>query len=82
MSVLTAVKGSGPELTALFGIGLAALLVVAVVVAPPISTKATRACDQAVSTLLNTKDAVELERSRILIDQLSCSVAKRLPEAS
>jgi len=71
-----------PELSGgAVGIVMSALIVVAIAVAPPIPTTAARACDQAVSTLLSTKDAVELERARILIDELSCSVATRLSDS-
>ena len=36
------------------------------------------ACDQVVERLLTTHDPVELERSRILVDTLDCSVSDRL----
>ena len=39
-----------------------------------------KACDQAVDALLNSRDLVEVQRAGILIDQLNCSVARRLPQ--
>jgi hypothetical protein len=35
-------------------------------------------CDDAVRTLLKTKDLVELERSKFLIHKLSCRISRRL----
>jgi hypothetical protein len=35
-------------------------------------------CDDAVATLLNTHDLVELERSKFLITKLRCRLGKRL----
>jgi hypothetical protein len=38
-------------------------------------------CDDAVATLMKTKDLVELERSKYLITKLSCRLGKRLEPA-
>ena len=35
-------------------------------------------CDRVVERLLTTRDPVELERSRILVNQLDCSVSDRI----
>lgn len=35
-------------------------------------------CDQAVNTLLTTKDLVELQRSVFLIRRLDCGITRRL----
>ncbi len=39
-----------------------------------------KVCDRAVDALLNSGDLVEVQRAGILIDQLRCSVARRLPQ--
>lgn len=36
-------------------------------------------CDEAVQTMLTTRDQIELERAMFLIDRLDCSVGRRLP---
>jgi hypothetical protein len=36
-------------------------------------------CDQAVDTLLTTKDLVELQRAMFLVRRLDCGVTRRLP---
>lgn len=38
-------------------------------------------CDDAVATLMKTKDIVELERSKFLITKLRCRVGSRLEPA-
>ncbi|QQP88161.1 hypothetical protein IGS68_19145 [Skermanella sp. TT6] len=40
------------------------------------------ACDRAVHLLLTTDNMVELERSKYLIEKLTCSVRRRLEPAS
>jgi len=42
------------------------------------SAKERQVCDQAVSTLLSTTDALELQRAMFLIRRLDCSVRRRL----
>ena len=39
------------------------------------STKEKKLCDQALSTLFTTKDAVELQRAMFLIRQLDCKIS-------
>ncbi len=39
---------------------------------------AVQACDRAVQTLMTTDSLVELERSKYLIEKLTCSVRRRL----
>jgi hypothetical protein len=42
-------------------------------------TDATRAaCDKQVAVLLTTRDAIEMERARIITDRLDCSFSRRL----
>jgi hypothetical protein len=41
-------------------------------------TKRRALCDQAVSTLLTTKDLVELQRAMFLVRWLDCGVTQRL----
>ena len=41
--------------------------------------RATAECDRQVAALLATHDALELERARVLIHELDCSVIRRLP---
>jgi hypothetical protein len=36
-------------------------------------------CDRQMQILMSTKDLVELERAKFLVDQLNCSVSRRLP---
>ena len=38
-----------------------------------------KACDTAVDALLNSRDLIEVQRPGILIDNLNCSVSRRLP---
>lgn len=42
------------------------------------SAKERQACDQAVTTVLTTKDPLELERAMFLVQQLRCGIGKRL----
>jgi hypothetical protein len=41
-------------------------------------TKERVLCDQAVSTLLTTKDLIELQRAMFLIRRLDCGITRRL----
>jgi hypothetical protein len=36
-------------------------------------------CDQAVDTLLNSKDLVEVTRAGLIVQRLECSISRRLP---
>jgi hypothetical protein len=47
----------------------------------PASVKARSACDAAVRTLLDTRDALELQRADMLIRHLRCGVRRHLPGA-
>jgi hypothetical protein len=55
-------------------ITIAALPVI--ILAP--TAKVQKVCDQAVSTLFTTTDALELQRSMFLIRRLDCKVSTRL----
>ena len=44
----------------------------------PAYSEQVKACDRAVDALLNSHDLVEVQRAGILIDNLDCSVARRL----
>ncbi len=46
----------------------------------PFDSEERKVCDTAVDALLNSRDLIEVQRAGILIDQLSCSVARRLPQ--
>lgn len=59
---------------------LAGLAVGAAAMAPKgLDPAAARVCTRTVATLLTTRDAVELERSRYLVAELGCSVRGALP---
>ncbi len=64
-------------------VGGAFLTLIVVVPLPdrvgPSSGSRTRACDQAVGTLLSSNDLVEVQRSGIIIQALECDVSSRLP---
>ena len=36
-------------------------------------------CDEAVTTLLTTRDIVEMERAKFLISWFDCNLSRRLP---
>ena len=55
-------------------------MIIIIQVDPSPSIERRKACDQAVDALLNSRDLVEVQRAGILIDQLNCSVARRLPQ--
>jgi hypothetical protein len=40
----------------------------------------TQACDQTVATLLESREAVEVQRAEILIRELDCKVSRHLPK--
>lgn len=42
------------------------------------TAKERQACNQAVGTVLTTKDPLELERAMLLVQQLRCGIGKRL----
>jgi hypothetical protein len=48
------------------------------IAAPDAATR--HLCDQAVATLLHSKDPIELQRVDIIIRELSCAIARRTPE--
>jgi hypothetical protein len=63
---------------AAWGILVAALIVMIELTFEP-TAKERQACDQAVATVLTTKDPVELERAMFLVRELRrCSIGKRL----
>jgi hypothetical protein len=66
--------GSGWIFGALSGAAIVALLLVVMVPIP----KEGKICDQAVSTLLTTTDAVKLQRTMFLIRRLDCKISTRL----
>jgi len=55
----------------------AAIVALPVIILAP-TAKEKKVCDQAVSTLFTTTDAVELQRSMFLIRRLDCKVSTRL----
>ena len=75
--------GSVQRSSALLLVGFAALVgfgLGAVVMEPRGSDAyAVQACNRTVATLLATRDAVELERSRYLVGELGCSIRASLP---
>lgn len=65
--------------TALIWVAAIASMVSAVVVEPEdFRPVVADVCDDAVHTLMTTKDMVELERSKFLIEKLRCRVRRRL----
>ena len=48
------------------------------IVLSPSQQRLSTACDRVVERLLTTHDAVELERSRILVKTIGCDVSRRL----
>jgi hypothetical protein len=71
---------AGPWIVAsMFGVVMLAALAAAVILEPedfrPVIVEA---CDDAVATLLKTKDMVDLERSKFLIQKLRCRLGSRL----
>jgi cytochrome c-type biogenesis protein CcmH/NrfF len=64
-------------LGAAWGIPVAAFILVMYFTLQP-TAKERHACDQAVTTVLTTKDPLELERAMFLVQQLRCSIGKRL----
>jgi hypothetical protein len=64
-------------LGAAWGIPVAALIVMIDLAFEP-TAKERQACDQAVGTVLTTKDPLELERAMFLVQQLRCGIGKRL----
>jgi hypothetical protein len=74
ISKLSEALGSGWIFGALSGAAIVALLLV--VLAP--TAKEKELCDQAVSTLFTTTDAIELQRAMFLIRRLDCKISRRL----
>lgn len=58
------------------GVFAACIVAIAFAIAMP-SKKQADACDRAVSTLLTTKDPIELQRISIVLDHMRCNVARR-----
>jgi hypothetical protein len=56
------------------GAGTAAIPII--ILAP--TAKEKKICDQAVSTLFTTTDAIELQRAMFLIRQLDCKISTRI----
>ena len=75
--------GSVQRSSALLLVGFAALVgfgLGAVVMEPRgLDAYAVQTCNRTVATLLTTRDAVELERSRYLVGELGCSIRASLP---
>jgi flagellar biosynthesis/type III secretory pathway M-ring protein FliF/YscJ len=58
---------------------IAGILVLVIIVIPSESDRRLKAaCDRAFETLMTTKDLVELERSKFLLDKIWCSVRGRM----
>jgi hypothetical protein len=60
------------------GIALLGLMLGALVTYVPLG-KSRAVCDQAVDTLLNSKDLVEVTRAGFIVHRLECSISQRLP---
>jgi hypothetical protein len=60
----------------LFGAAIPVLFIVALSQIEP-NTKERQVCDALVQTLLTTRDAVELQRTEILVHELNCDVSHR-----
>jgi hypothetical protein len=45
----------------------------------PFISKRRAMCDRAVDALLTSKDLVEVTRAGIIVNQIDCSIARRLP---
>ena len=75
---LTSKLGTAPGLTVIYAMIVGALIVaLAMFMLAPIANEK-KVCDQAVSTLFTTTDALELQRSMFLIRRLDCKVSTRL----
>jgi hypothetical protein len=57
-------------------VGAAIFALPMIILAP--SAKEKKLCDQAVSTLFTTTEAIELQRSMFLIRRLDCKISTRL----
>jgi hypothetical protein len=64
-------------LGAAWGIPVAGFILVMYFALQP-TAKERQACDQAVTTVLTTKDPLELERAMFLVQQLRCGISKHL----
>jgi hypothetical protein len=71
---------AGPWIVAVMIWVVAMVIIVAAVLWEPEDFRPAlvEVCDDAVATLLKTKDIVELERSKFLIQKLRCRVSPRL----
>ena len=75
------IAGRGPAiLTVGTSVALGFLLAVALLPARSVDPAIAQACQRAVTTLLTTHDPVDLERSRILVGELGCSVRDALAQ--
>jgi len=61
-------------------VALGFLLAVALLPARSVDPAIAQACQRAVTTLLTTRDPVDLERSRILVSELGCSIRNALAQ--
>ena len=66
----------GPAVISAMIVGAAIGALPVIILAP--TAKVQKVCDQAVSTLFTTTDALELQRSMFLIRRLDCKVSTRL----
>lgn len=76
LTVLTSFKRSWLPWVALWLSGTAALVIM--VMPSELDQRLKAACDRAFATLMTTKDLVELERSKFLLDKGSCSIQARM----
>jgi hypothetical protein len=77
--VLTVLSPLGRSWLAWIGLWILGALAVAIIVIPSESDRKLKvACDRAFETLMTTKDLVELERSKFLLDKIWCSVRSRM----
>jgi hypothetical protein len=66
----------GPAVISAMILGAAIGALPVIILAP--TAKEKKVCDQAVSTLFTTTDAIELQRAMFLIRRLDCKIGTRL----
>ena len=77
--ILTVLSPLNRSWLAWIGLWILGALAVAIIVIPSESDRKLKAaCDRAFETLMTTKDLVELERSKFLLDKIWCSVRGRM----
>jgi hypothetical protein len=69
---------AAPGLTVISAMIAGAVIVALLMLILAPSAKEKKLCDQAVSTLFTTTDAIELQRAMFLIRRLDCKISTRL----